>query len=256
MCGSARGRVYPLQMAQAMIGGITLRGATRAHDEYLIALQRGEKEPFTAELFARAVREGDTVIDGGSYLGFYALLAARRVGPEGTVLAFEPNPELFEAMRRNVRENGFDDRVIPLPVGIGAGRGRSPFYIGEGDGSKSSLFEPKRLRDVTVAESMSLDEGLGARPVDLVKLDIEGGEIDALRGMRETLTESPDPTLIVECNPTALARAGKSPRTLLRELDTAGLEVDAIDDERWELRPVSEALSETDGHVNLLCRYP
>lgn len=237
-----------------MIGGITLRGATQAHDGYLRALQRGEKEPFTAELFARSVREGATVIDGGSYLGFYALLAARRIGPEGTVFAFEPNPELFEAMRRNVHENGFDDRVIPLPVGIGADRGRSRFYIDEGDGSKSSLFEPQRLRDVTVAESMSLDEVLGAQPVDLIKLDIEGGEVDALRGMRETLASSSDPTLIVECNPSALARAGRSARTLLRELDAAGLEVEAIDDERWELCPVREALAETDEHVNLFCR--
>ena len=237
-----------------MIGGITLKGTTQAHDAYLIALQRGEKEPFTAELFARSVRESATVIDGGSYLGFYALLAARRVGPEGTVFAFEPNPEMFEALRRNVHENGFDDRVITLPAGLGDVRGQRTFYICGGDASKSSLFEPERLREATVAECMSLDEGLGARPVDVVKLDIEGGEVDALRGMRKTLASSPDPTLIVECNPTVLARAGKSARTLLRELDAAGLAVEAIDDERWELRPVDEALAEADGHVNLYCR--
>ncbi len=237
-----------------MIGGITLRGATQAHDGYLIALQRGEKEPFTAELFARSVHEGATVIDGGSYLGFYALLAARRVGAQGTVFAFEPNPQMFEALRRNVHENGFDDRVIPLPAGLGDVQGRRAFYICAGDASKSSLFEPERLREATVAECMSLDEGLGAQPVDLVKLDIEGGEVDALRGMRETLASSPDPTLIVECNPRALARAGRSTRTLLRELDAAGLEVEAIDDERWGLRPVDTALAEADGHLNLYCR--
>jgi FkbM family methyltransferase len=241
-------------MPHALIEGLTLWGESRVHEEYLDAVCRGRQEPFTAELFARATREGATVVDCGAYLGFYSLLAARRVGPEGAVFAFEPNPEMFELLRRNVRDNGLADRVVALPVGIGSDPTRRPFFIGQGDGAKSSLFPPERWREVTETECASLDEALGARPVDLVKLDIEGGEVEALRGMRRTLAASPDPCLIVECNPAALARAGTSPRTLLRELEAAGLQSAAIDEERWELRPVDDAPPPRAGHVNLYCR--
>jgi FkbM family methyltransferase len=224
-------------MSQAMIEGLRLSGANSVHEQYLDALVRGRKEPFTAELFARSVHEGATVIDGGAYLGFYALLAARRIGPEGTVIAFEPNPDTFEVLSRNVRGNGFEDRVITLLVGIDASSRRRPFYLGRGDESKSSLFVPRRWRAVTETECTSLDEALGA-----------------LRGMRRTLAASPQASLIVECNPEALVRAGKSPRTLLRELDRAGFDVSAIDDERWELHPVDATTVAASGHVNLYCR--
>jgi FkbM family methyltransferase len=243
-----------LEMPHALIEGLTLSGASRVHERYLDAVCRGRQEPFTAELFARSAREGATVVDGGAYLGFYTLLAARRVGMEGTVFAFEPNPDTFELLRQNVRENDLVDRVVALPVGICAAPTRRPFYIGRGDGAKSSLFVPERWREATETECTSLDDALGARPVDLVKLDIEGGEVEALRGMRRTLASSPDPCVIVECNPAALGRAGTSARTLLRELDAAGLEATVIDDEDWELRAIDEAPLPRAGHVNLYCR--
>jgi FkbM family methyltransferase len=243
-----------LQMAQASIGGLTIGGVTAGHERYLDALGRGRKEPYTAELFARSVRSGGTVVDGGAYLGFYTLVAARRVGGEGTVIAFEPNPDTFEILSRNVRANGFERRVVPLCLGLGRTASRRRFYLGGGDESKSSLFRPERWRAVTETECTSLDDALGERAVDVVKLDLEGGEVDALRGMRRTLAKSPDPRLIVECNPSALARAGTSRRALLRELERGGFEVAAIDDADWSLLPVDAADIRSDGHVNLYCR--
>jgi FkbM family methyltransferase len=243
-------------MLEMLIEGLVLEGSTSAHGEYLQALHRGTKEPFTAELFARSVEPGDTVIDGGAYLGFYSLLAAQRVGPQGAVFAFEPNPRTFEPLRRNVSENGFEDRVIALPIGIDSAAGRRWFYLADHDASKSSLFVPERWQEATEAECIDVDGVLGSRSIDLVKLDIEGGEVDALRGMRGSLAASPDPCVIVECNPAALERAGRTTDDLLGELTGAGLEFAAIDDEMWELRDVEEALAATDGHVNLYCRRP
>jgi hypothetical protein len=211
-------------VAGALIEGLRFSGATRAHERYLDAHCNGRTEPFAAELFARSAHRGATVIDGGAYLGFYALLAARRIGSDGRVFAFEPNPETFEMLRGNVSENGLEDQVVPL-----------------------------------AGECSDLDATLGAGPVDLVRLDLGGGEVEALRGMRRTLASSPDPCLIVDCGPSALARAGTSPRTLLRELDAAELEVYAIDEQHWELHPMDEVLVAGGGHLNhlnLYCRRP
>ena len=74
--------------------------------------------------------------------------------------------------------------------------------------------------------------------------------------MRRTLASSPDPCLIVNCGRSALARAGTSLRTLLRELDAAELEVYAIDEQHWGLHPIDEVPVAGGGHLNLYCRRP
>jgi hypothetical protein len=208
-------------MEQAVIDGLRLTAARRADEQYLAELRRGDREPFTAELFARSVCLGGTVVDCGAYLGFHTLLAARRVGEDGTVFAFEPDPEAFDALRRNVRDNGLDDRVAAVPVSAAHER---------------------------------VDDALGGRAVDLVRLDVGGGAVAALRGMRATLGASANPCAIVACDPAALARAGTSARTLLRELDAAGLEPAVIDERDWRLHPRDALEPPPRRPVNLYCR--
>lgn len=241
-------------MPAISVQGVELRGNEPSHEQYLGSLLAGRWEAFTAELFAGSVPRGGTVIDGGAYLGFYTLLAARLVGPEGAVFAFEPNPETFTVLCRNIAENGYEDRVVPMQLGLGARPGRERFYLADGDASESSLFRPEHSKGATEAECTSFDRGLGGRPVDVAKLDIEGGEVEALRGMRDSLGASPDPALFVECNPRALARAGVNPRALLGELESAGFAPHVIEDERGELRPPGPTLATIEGHVNLYCR--
>src|SRR5207247_3936792 len=98
---------------------------------YLIDLAAGHKEPLTARLFAWLVGSGDTVVDGGAYLGFYMLLAARRVGRFGEVLAFEPNPQTFVLLERNVRKNGYERRVIARRGCIADRPGRRRFHLSD-----------------------------------------------------------------------------------------------------------------------------
>ncbi|HSJ17153.1 MAG TPA: hypothetical protein VK920_03580 [Solirubrobacterales bacterium] len=208
-------------MEQALIDGLRLTATGRADEAYLAELRRGDVEPFTAELFARSVSEGATVVDAGACLGFHTLLAARRVGPDGIVFALETDPEGFEAMRRNVRDNGLEDRVVPLPF---------------------SAAETK------------LDDALGGRPVDLVRLALGGGAVAALRGMRAALAASPNPYVIVTCDPQALTGAGTSARTLLRELEATRLEPAAIDDRAWRLLPPRALVPPPRDPINLYCR--
>jgi predicted O-methyltransferase YrrM len=208
-------------MEQTLIDGLRLTAARDADEEYLAELRRGDREPFAAELFARSVSEGATVVDAGAYLGFHTLLAARRVGSDGIVFAFEPDAEGFDAMRGNVRDNGLEDRVAPLPL---------------------SLTES------------GLDETLGGRPVDLIRLDLGGGAVSALRGMRATLAASANPCAIVACDPPALTRAETSARTLLRELEAVGLEPAAIDEGEWRLLPRHALTPPPRDPVNLYCR--
>ena len=75
-------------------------------------LAYGTWEPVETSLLLDNLRPGDTVIDVGANVGYYTLLAARKVGPRGKVVAFEPDPESFSFLKRNVKANGFTNVVL------------------------------------------------------------------------------------------------------------------------------------------------
>ncbi len=90
--------------------------------------------------------------------------------------------------------------------------------------------------------------------VDVVKLDIEGGEVAALRGMRKTLERArPGLTVFAECNPPLLERSGSSAAELVELLLGHGLDVRWIDEERGTVRPLDE-IDWSHGYLNLYCR--
>jgi FkbM family methyltransferase len=238
---------------RVLLRGLSLSGDPRVHGDYLGGLAVKPEDPFMVELFESSIPRGGAVVDGGAYIGYHTLLAARRVGPRGRVLSFEPNPVTYRALRRNVRENGYEDRVIALPLGVGAWSGRRTFYVGADDAGKSGAFVPERWREAAPTRTLSLDSQVAGRSIDVIKLDVDGGEVQALRGMRRTLELSPRARLFVECNPASLANAGTTAGALLRELTDLGFEVDAIDESRRTLLPAGAWLSEIAGRVYLRC---
>lgn len=133
----------------------------------------------------RVTPAGGVLFDVGAHVGYFTLLAARTVGPSGLVVAFEPLPVNLTYLRRHVLTNGLENvRVIPWAVGR-AGGSRS-FHSRSGTG-RGRLGTSERGRKVRVC---SLDElrqrGVLPRP-DVIKMDIEGGEVEALDGASEVL---------------------------------------------------------------------
>jgi FkbM family methyltransferase len=222
--------------AAISIGGFSIAGDPGAHGAYLRRLAARRETRFGTRLFADSIRRGAAVVHGGAHLGYHTLIAARRVGPSGRVMAFEPNPVSYRALRANVRRNGFSDRVIALPFGIGA----TPFI-------------PERWSAAPEGRILSLDSTVGGRTIDLIRLTVGGWEVDALRGMRRTLELSPTARLFVECDPPALARAGSGVEELLAELRDLGMRSRVIDEVHEELAPPGEWLEGATGPVQLLC---
>jgi FkbM family methyltransferase len=243
----------PIPDDRVLIGSLSVSGDPQVHGEYLRRLRAGPEDPFMLELFEDSIPRGGAVVDGGAYTGLHTLVAARCVGPRGKVLSFEPNPVTYRALRRNVRENGFEDRVISLPLGVSAWSGRRTFYIGADDQGKSGLFVPERWRQATRTRTLSLDSSVAGRSIDVIKLDVDGGEVDALRGMKRTLELSPRVRLFVECNPDSLENAGSTAGALLEELGELGFEVQVIDEARRALVPAGPWLSQIGERVFLRC---
>jgi FkbM family methyltransferase len=235
------------------VDGLLIGGNSRLHGRYLRALEVRPPKPLMTRLFRDAIPRGGAVVDGGAYLGYYALIAARQVGSRGRVMAFEPDPHSYRALRANVRRNGYRERVIALPLGIGAWSGRRTFYLGHEEPGSGSLVVPGRWREATETRTLSLDSTVAGRSIDVIKLTVEGGELDALRGMRRTLELSPGARLFVDCKPAALARAGTSAAALLEELVDLGFRTRVIEEIHGELAPAGEWLDEVSGKVQLLC---
>lgn len=146
---------------------------------------------------------GMNVADVGANVGQYSLLAASRVGSAGTVLAFEPNPPVFERLRRNVELNEFTNvrtESIALAATAGAASLHVPLHDQFGAagwaslGAFSGVPEQEIPIEVATLDQRAAEHGL---EIGLVKIDVEGFEADVLRGASEVLRRS-HPVVIFE----------------------------------------------------------
>jgi FkbM family methyltransferase len=151
-----------------------------------------------------AARGGDFV-DVGAYIGVYSLTAARTTN--GRILAFEPHPGARVQLERNLRLNGAEAFVVPGAAGARAGEAALHMAAG-GDPSWSTISDDGRFgaADTTVEVPITTVDAEAARhslQPSVVKIDVEGRELDVLAGMEETLAAKP--ALLVEVSPASAA---------------------------------------------------
>lgn len=147
------------------------------------------------------LRADDTFIDVGANVGTYTLLGA---GIEGVrVVAFEPDHHARAQARANLARNGWTDRADLRPEAVADQLGRGRVTAGRGPMNRLVQGDPGGSAPVHDVEMTTLDYLLGAGTIDervaLVKVDVEGGEVAALRG-GETLLRRGRPALILEAN--------------------------------------------------------
>ncbi|MGG5812001.1 FkbM family methyltransferase [Falsiroseomonas sp. CW058] len=221
-------RTPPRQFAQATYLGdhtalallnrrIMLYLDTRGTDIAPHLMTHGAWEPDELCAFERMLRPGDTVLDLGAHLGVFALTAAAAVGPAGQVHAFEPNPRHAGLLRRSVAVNGFADRVTLHLASVGDAAGAAtllfePEWSGGGflDAAIPGAGPRADGRHAITTRMVAVDDLLPdpATRLGVAKLDIEGMEGRALRGMRRLLERSPDARLLLEWAPAMLAGQG------------------------------------------------
>jgi FkbM family methyltransferase len=238
------------------VRGLKVAGATVAQLAQARSLAAGRKEALMLDLFERAVRPGMVVLDVGAYVGYFTLLAARGVGETGRVVALEPNRRTFQTLGRNIGANGFGDRVLALPNAVAATSGERPFFADEADPSQSGLSGQVNGHQPDVVECVTADAVLEGATPGVVKIDVEGWEVDVLDSMRDTLRAADDTTLFVELNPEALRDAGQRPEALLERLDDLDFDAYVIDEDARRVHPPAPDLVATipaGGYVNLLC---
>jgi FkbM family methyltransferase len=214
-------------------------------------------EPYTTELFKRAVKPGAVVLDIGAQFGYYSLLAAKLAGTEGQVLAFEPDPTNYKILKRNIEMNNCSHIIRLIQKAVGAKHGTVAVFIYKDSDSHGIYCHPHvAIKETIEVECVSIDEFLGKQLVDVIKMDIEGNELYALEGMKQTIAKSPNLILFTEFAPFFLRRAGVKPEDYLHNLRKLGFDIKAVDEHTRCLKPVVEDLLAEDDpswHVNLYC---
>lgn len=186
----------------------------------------GIYEPQETRLASRVLRRGDVFVDVGANWGYFTLAASHWTGTGGRVLAFEPEPRLFELLRRNLALNGLR-MVEPYPLAIAARRERLPFSAFVADHGNWGVSHAARSvgsADFHV-EAAALDDVLDAAAIErvqLTKIDVEGGESAVLAGMRRGLRAGRYRYILLECHPVLLAERGVDEAEALRPIVESG----------------------------------
>lgn len=192
------------------------------------------------------IAPGMTVIDAGANIGQYAMLASTRVGPRGRVHCFEPHPGVYRVLARNLKRAGCAN-VVARPVALAVTPGARELFLQPIGNVGASSFKPRdagpagpRIR----VKATTLDAYVKARrlrKVDLIKIDVEGAELEVLDGAARTLDANPDVVLVVEFLRENTRRFGHAVEDLEARLRALGFRLFSITMRGLELyRPVGE----------------
>lgn len=204
--------------------GALMRVNPRDLIQYSI-LTTGEWEPEETMALRGELRRGDVVYDIGANVGYFTLLAAQMVGAEGHVYAFEPNPPTMARLRHNVELNHLSN-VTLLATALGNEHGSVSFSaVGGANSGASTLrsgMDGAAMTEVPIARLDSVIADNDLRPPNVVKMDIEGAEFMAMRGMDATFAEPSWRSLLIEISDRFLRELDGDEDRLLARLDDAG----------------------------------
>ena len=162
----------------------------------------GTYETGTLHVFRKILRRGDVVIDIGANIGLMSLYAAKLVGKAGEIMSFEPMMEEYDVLLKNIHLNRFE-HVHAHNIALGAKNERKWIYAHpEINRGSSSLVKSSGGIAVTEVEIATLDDFLFLHPkknnIRLVKIDVEGWELEVLKGAKSLLASRHAPALCVE----------------------------------------------------------
>jgi FkbM family methyltransferase len=191
--------------------------------------------------FRSDVRAGDVVLDVGANLGAYTLVFGHWVGAGGRVYSFEPAREARHGLEQHVAMNGLAERVVVQPEAVCGVQGVARFMaIGTSGANRLASGEDGEGYDVPTTTIDAFCAPRGLRPT-LIKIDVEGAELDVLKGARQTIAAGGDDLRVyVEMHPGIWPGLGISRQHIEAELDAQGLRAECLDGTRavWDIEGV------------------
>jgi len=219
----------------------------------------GSHEEFETETVKKIIKKGDIVLDVGANIGYYTLIFAKLVGKDGIVFAFEPEPTNFDLLKKNVTINGYKN-VILIRKALSDRTGKTKLFLSEVHLGDHRIIDPKETRNSIEIDTITGEDYFRDlnKKINFIKMDIQGAEILALRGMSSLLQKMNEIKIMIEFAPIWL-KYGNDPLELLSLLNEYDFKVSDIDVSRKKIIPIdSQELikkypPERKKHTNLLC---
>jgi FkbM family methyltransferase len=215
----------------------------KVNSDYVDLLKGQGYEKGTTKVFTELVKEGMNVVDIGANIGYYTLLAARRVGPQGRVYAFEPEPGNFKLLTENIRLNGYEN-VVAVQKAVSNRAGTASLFLSlRGSGAHSLLSSRDYGKETIAIKTVTLDKFFAKErspAIQVIKMDIEGWELEALDGMRRLIAHNSPLKMVAEFYPWGLLSRDISPQALTSRLIELGFTISVIDDETGQTTPLSD----------------
>ena len=220
---AARDNDLVVPLSVPWLDGTTV-DVTLGNDNSLCLYVCGSFEPNEFNFLDRMLKPGMVFVDVGANDGYYTLFAARRVGPAGRVVSVEPSSRERGHLEHNLGRNDLGN-VTVVPSALGAAAGTADLHLAHGVHTGHNTLGSFAHDDVVPAsvERVPLETldtvvaRLGLPRIDVIKIDVEGGEANVIAGARSVLTEM-RPLLMMEINDGALRAQGSSEASLLATL--------------------------------------
>ncbi len=221
-------------------------------------------EPFETEIVRRLCRPGDFVMDIGGNIGWYSVLMAQLIGPTGRLMTFEPDPDNFEMLKRNIARCTAGPRPELFREAVGDEPGAVRLFLSDTNLGDHRTFDDGTGRASIETPQRSLESILAgeSRLPDLVKSDTQGAEGRIVKGARRLFASGWRPILLIEFWPYGLDGSGGDAISLWNELADLGYvayevterrpRLYALPPERVRLLLSTEIDVASEGFINIL----
>jgi FkbM family methyltransferase len=185
-----------------------------------------EKETFN--YFNACIKPDQTIMDIGAHIGLFSVFFSKKLNGTGKVICFEPTPSTFEILKQTVAFNHLNN-CIAENAAIAEKNGTLRFNLTSEDGEGSnanSLVETDHSVNATEVNVFSIDDYRRTHKlkIDLLKIDVEGYELNALIGAKETF-ENDKPMGILALHPSSIKKLGQSLEQIWDLLETYKCEI-------------------------------
>jgi FkbM family methyltransferase len=186
----------------------------------LLLYYLGTFEPHCLDVMRRHIEIGNTLLDVGANIGLFSIEACISVGATGKVIAIEAAPRHAETLKQSAMANNFH-QIEVVACAASDGEGRAVLSLPQGGNHGMFTLGDIKGCDTVNVTTRTIDDIVGSRRIDFIKMDIEGSELHALRGAINTICRS-QPPILIELNERALAGCGSSSREVKEFLFALG----------------------------------